>query len=139
MNFREFSDWAEKHGPCDCGYPELYWDLLVDVLEHIDCHYDEKTQEWDEWVAAHIAREAEILPDKRTRYFIYYWLDNLRLTEHGGSVPGWLENSGKELLEAIKQYREDLENHFSWRLNSETNEYDIPIFKDGYVPSWERS
>lgn len=30
-----------------------------------------------------------------------YWIDHIGLTEHGGSVPGWLTDKGKEVLKAM--------------------------------------
>lgn len=36
-------------------------------------------------------------------YFMWYWLDNQKLTEHGGSVPGWLTEKGKGILIDMKE------------------------------------
>ena len=32
-------------------------------------------------------------------YFFYYVMDTLELTEHGGSVPGWVTEEGKRFIE----------------------------------------
>lgn len=40
-------------------------------------------------------------------YFFWYWLDNLGLTEHGGSIPGWLTEKGYELIQELKERKEN--------------------------------
>tara|TARA_R110000868_G_scaffold148418_4_gene370369 strand:+ start:41 stop:418 length:378 start_codon:yes stop_codon:yes gene_type:complete len=36
-------------------------------------------------------------------YFFYYWADAEELTEHGGSVPGWLTGKGRDVLHLLDE------------------------------------
>lgn len=38
-------------------------------------------------------------------YFTYYRLDDLKLIEHGGSVPGWLTKEGETLLADLTELK----------------------------------
>ncbi len=41
------------------------------------------------------------------RYFVYYFLDREEYTEHGGSVPGWITDKGKELLMWLERWEKE--------------------------------
>lgn len=93
-------------GFCGCGRPEDALVFLRDVLRHIQLlkavDFSPDTppgelsfQEWQE-------RGRQIGSDGAL-YFAYYVLDKKGLTEHGGSVPGWLTPAGKELLQDLEE------------------------------------
>jgi hypothetical protein len=87
---------------CGCGSPE-------DSLKHIQksLHLIKNMKEqlwtkkilWDEWNE----QVKIILPNDEIKYFTYYWLDSQKLTEHGGSVPGWLTKYGEETLSDLNE------------------------------------
>lgn len=88
-------------GFCGCGYPEKALSLLRDVLRHVANLQDlvwQKKWTFKEWEEA-----GARITDGRALYFLYYFLDTKGLTEHGGSVPGWLTTEGRQLLEDLEQ------------------------------------
>ena len=66
-------------GFCCCGQPEMVLAYVRDVLRDI---------------------KNQSCPDKDSAptYLVWYWLDSKDFTEHGGSVPGWLTDKGRDLL-----------------------------------------
>lgn len=81
---------------CCCGRPEDSLLFMRDVLAHIDGR-NRKT--WDEWNAD----GAKLFATDGAMYFTFYVLDKKGLTEHGGSVPGWLTPKGREIMEDITE------------------------------------
>jgi len=87
-------------GFCCCGEPNHALSLVRDVLRHIK-NVREKVYEselsfgdaWKQW-----EQEGKKICGERELYFVYYFLHLKNLTEHGGSVPGWLTDAGEELL-----------------------------------------
>lgn len=89
-------------GFCGCGRPDDALKYIHDGLRLIDdlelavseSNSFERNSSYDDWryeVEKHFkSSEAE--------YFFYYVMDVLGLTEHGGSVPGWLSDKGKAFL-----------------------------------------
>lgn len=87
-------------GFCGCGCPEESLGYVRDVLQHIDNLKQlvwEKKQTYEEWAA----EGSKLFSNDGARYFTFYVLDQKELTEHGGSVPGWLTGKGRELLEDL--------------------------------------
>lgn len=78
---------------CTCGRPEESLQWLRDILYHVDCR---KTLSYEDWVT-----QGEKIGSSNSLYFTYYFLDLNKLTEHGGGVPGWLTEKGKELLKVL--------------------------------------
>lgn len=84
-------------GFCGCGMPDDAVEYVRKALQLIDdltqLVYEEKLtiEQWKE-------REKLIFTDYGAEYFMWYFLDNKKLTEHGVSVPGWLTEKGTELL-----------------------------------------
>lgn len=80
-------------GFCGCGDPEAAGRYIRDGLQDVADNttwvrakgYEYDTYTWK------IADEGE-------RYFLWYVLDQTGLTEHGGSVPGWLSVEGLDVL-----------------------------------------
>lgn len=85
---------------CACGCPEYALDYIKKSMELLDwdkerwptwkAYYDD----WRKTVDEHFASSG-------AEYFMWYFLDSRGLTEHGGSVPGWLTADGRELIEDI--------------------------------------
>ena len=84
-------------GFCGCGEPDEALSYVHKALQIVDdlsrlVHGKKITYEqWEE------NNKDEFVNDG-AMYFMWYFLDNKGLTEHGGSVPGWLTAKGKELL-----------------------------------------
>lgn len=99
-------------GFCLCGDPESSLEYVRDVLAHID-NLKQKvwTKEWEfsKWKE----KGREIFPNSGAEYFAYYVLAEKGLNEHGGAVPGWLSVKGRELLEDLVEYFNNLENESS--------------------------
>ena len=74
-------------GFCGCGRPEDNLALLLTRMEAIADETDGRFQCGPEM------------------HFIDYTLDKLGFLEHGGSLPGWLSESGKELLELLRIWK----------------------------------
>lgn len=96
-------------GFCGCGRPEENLAFIRDGLQHIDEAISASPDPWkdrpawDAWFAGHKAREIEIFGNERAAYFFFYWADKNGLTDHGGSVPGWLSDKGRELIEDLQE------------------------------------
>jgi hypothetical protein len=88
---------------CGCGCPDLSLEFIRDSLQHVHdlhnlVHPDKIT--WMEWNST----GRRLFHTNGIEYFTYYFLDANGLTTHGGSVPGWLTEKGKELLEDLNEW-----------------------------------
>jgi hypothetical protein len=85
---------------CYCGNPDINIKYVADVLAHIDSRdtFKSKTR-YDEWIAA----GNHLYPNDTIRNFVWYVMDSLRFTEHGGCIPGWLTDKGREFMEDVKE------------------------------------
>lgn len=90
---------------CGCGCPEDSLKFIKDGLAHIQ-NRTKKIQEnhgekfkltWDELQK----EQTFIFGSSGAAYFFYYWCDKEELTEHGGSVPGWLTTKGEVVLNLL--------------------------------------
>ncbi len=104
-------------GFCGCGMPNEALKFTRDALQLIeDLHTlnhrpecDERTiweKHYDDWNA----KVAQLLPTNGHEYFVWYFFDAKRLTEHGGSVPGWLTAAGRTMLQDLNAWIENSEN-----------------------------
>lgn len=77
---------------CGCGMKEEALIYVRDILSLIRGIEDSKfTKEaWNEL--------QKYFKSYKDYYFALYWMDNLGLTQHGGSVPGWLTEKGEAIL-----------------------------------------
>jgi hypothetical protein len=82
---------------CGCGMPDAALEHVRDALQLIKDLYD--TNKYDEWRE----KELKLFNSDGPAYFMYYFLDNKELTEHGGQVPGWLTLEGEELLDDLNE------------------------------------
>lgn len=89
-------------GFCGCGFPDQALQHIRDVLQLI---HELKSLIWDNKLTTDqwYARELKVFGSVGAAYFTYYVFDNLKLTEHGGSVPGWLTQKGIDLLNDINE------------------------------------
>ncbi len=83
---------TEKAGFCGCGQPDEAATFLFSVLDCIDQLQHDRDY----------SRLDKLIPDPGMRYFILYQLDNLGFLDHGGSVPGWLTQDGRDCLELLR-------------------------------------
>lgn len=89
-------------GFCGCGLPEENLEYIHDGLTHIGAERPEHDG-WDVWYKKWIEEGAVIFGNESSRYFFFYWCDTQELTEHGGSVPGWLTEKGKQVLADLRE------------------------------------
>jgi hypothetical protein len=89
-------------GFCGCGLPTEAMVFLRDVLQVLNGKQGVDFKSFD-------AKLGELgLPDGGLRYFVFYMIDHLGLTEHGGSVNGaWLTDKGRDVLAHIEKYGSD--------------------------------
>lgn len=102
---------------CGCGRPHTSLAYIMKGLELIGEKnpHERSTSEARElaeaWYNAHRERLKAHFLTEGAEYFFYYWASEEGLTEHGGSVPGWLTDYGKETLEQLRKwYEEDFED-----------------------------
>lgn len=70
---------------CGCGDHESMLKHVRDILQEIKNHVDSKfTVGFSDYSGA--------------KYLAWYVIDKLEWTEHGGAVPGWLTDLGKDIL-----------------------------------------
>lgn len=83
-------DFIQTHvfGFCGCGNTEDTLKYIRDHMQLLDDH--KKNHFGPETGARYTFSPAE--------YLVWYELDRVRLTEHGGAVPGWLTQFGEEML-----------------------------------------
>ena len=91
---------TEMFGFCSCGDPEENLKFIMHGLAHIDkLHPDDDSDWWDDWVKEGV----ELFGSEGVKYFFFYWADKEGLTEHGGSVPGWLTDKGHHVLSDLRE------------------------------------
>ena len=74
---------------CMCGDPELNLRLIHDGLRYIDNKIDTLGP----------------FDTESVRNFFFYWCDKEGLSDHGVSIPGWLTDRGRLVLEALNEMR----------------------------------
>lgn len=90
---------------CGCGSPEAALEWVARGLDLIqglrECGEDGRG--WNAAYEAWEKRKREHFGSEGAEYFFWYWCDTNDLTEHGGSVPGWLSGRGYEVREDIHE------------------------------------
>lgn len=93
-------------GFCGCGNPRSSLEFVRDVLVYIDeprgnlsKPYAERVEVISRWMDD----ASRLFQSEGAKYFMFYVMDNLGLTEHGGSVPGWLTEKGRNLMHDISE------------------------------------
>lgn len=92
---------------CVCGNPDDNLAFIMAGLEHIeslkaDVWTDKKT--YDDWAAEGLL----LFGSENARRFFFYWCDKAGLTEHGGSIPGWLDDHGYHALALLREWKAGL-------------------------------
>lgn len=90
---------------CGCGRPEDNLEYIMKGLSYIDREHPEgmSYEQSCEWVKKWIEDGIPLFGNEESRYFFFYWADKEGLTEHGGSVPGWLTDYGREVLDDLRE------------------------------------
>jgi hypothetical protein len=95
-------------GFCCCGDPSSSLDLVRGALRLIDerskapdffTHREDNKLWWEK----HHEDEFKFFGNTQSRWFVYYFLASKNLTDHGGSVPGWLTEEGRDLLSDLEE------------------------------------
>lgn len=90
-------------GFCGCGNPEEALQFMAKVLRMLHTITGEGYE-------ARLQAEKDIFAITGASTFTYYVLSELGLTEHGGSLPGWLTQKGIEFMEDVEElYSEESE------------------------------
>lgn len=92
-------------GFCSCGRPEenlLYIHKGLNLIIEVGPY---GRDEYEKWYADHLDRVIKHFGSLDSAYFFYYWADKEGFTEHGGSVPGWLTDKGRDLLKLLGDYK----------------------------------
>lgn len=96
--------WSGIVHSCGCGDPAAVLRYLRDVCRLIDV--DTKGDgplgsDMAKIQAKHAALDAYFANNAGAQYLAYYVLTHADLLEHGGSVPGWLTETGRQFMEDI--------------------------------------
>lgn len=94
-------------GFCGCGQPLEALKYILNIMRWIKVNselnnasiYDSIKKAQEHW------KELDLIfnGNDGAKYFALYRLSDLDLTEHGGSVPGWLTEKGFLWLEALEE------------------------------------
>jgi hypothetical protein len=92
-------------GFCGCGCNDDNIRYIRDGLQFIESliHGPDDREKRDKWWVAMEMEGEEVFGNQQAKYFFYYWADKEGLTEHGGSVPGWLTEKGKMVLQDLNE------------------------------------
>lgn len=105
---------CERFGFCGCGNPEanLLYVLggLALIGERRPNYFTTDPATWNAWNEEHHKRAALHFGNDSAESFFYYWCDKEKLTQHGGSIPGWLTEEGQNLLNKLLQFKQELED-----------------------------
>lgn len=89
---------------CGCGDVEGNLKFVQNGLKHIDdFHQKHSNRSFNDYYEQWIKNGLSIFGNESARNFFFYWADKEGFTEHGGSIPGWLTEKGRELLEDLNE------------------------------------
>ena len=87
---------------CGCGSPESALIYLRDTLADIQHRSEVEWKQNPPIYAGKLSARMAALPDG-LQYIYWYWIDNMELIEHGGSVGGsWLTERGRQFLARLQ-------------------------------------
>lgn len=93
---------------CGCGLPDENVRYIRDALALVDWNRQSiRDQEPEHGWTEYRKRCTKLFNNHNAEYFMWYWLDMQGYVEHGSSLPGWLSESGEELLEAMNEAIEE--------------------------------
>lgn len=98
--------WYEKLQFCGCGIPDKVQVFLAQTLKQATVRNDELKGEDSFAFYEERNRLVEDLIKSHTaelKYLVYYIFDAMKLTEHGGSVPGWLSGEGEKYIKDVEE------------------------------------
>ena len=85
-------------GLCGCGTPD---DNLKYVLGGLRLIKElRECSDWNTWNEKCIKH----FGSSESAYFFWYWCAKEELSEHGSSVPGWLDEKGESLLAILDEW-----------------------------------
>jgi len=87
---------------CGCGCPESAIKYVYGGLKLLNDRKDKEFENWRE------ERNMYFNNNEGAEYFMWYYLEETGLEEHGTSTPGWLTEYGKEVLNGIEEYLDEL-------------------------------
>lgn len=91
---------GEMLGFCGCGSNESAMEFVRDALQLVkERHLSSHEEAWK----IILEKQNTLFHNDNIMFFTWYWLDDKGLTEHGSSVPGWLTNKGKEILDDLNE------------------------------------
>ena len=107
ISFDDDGDALQIHvlGFCGCGQGDQNLVYIMRGLEWVDYHKSDEA--FDAWYPKWRHQGERLFGRQAGEYFFAYWADSQGLTEHGGSVPGWLTPDGADLLEALREWHKD--------------------------------
>ena len=90
---------------CCCGRPFENIKYVGKILRYI---HDLKEKVWNGKISYEAwEEEGKKIGSVESLYFAYYYLTEIDLLEHGGSVPGWLTAKGIEFMEDAEELKEE--------------------------------
>lgn len=90
---------------CGCGQPDSTREYVRNSLQLVSDIKElvwEKKMSYEDW----IDKKNELFKTDEAEFFMWYWLDHKGYIEHGGSVPGWLTEDGKEILSDLNELKQ---------------------------------
>ena len=96
-------------GFCTCGAPDAALTLMRDAMRLIELRGPSNPRQHRQWFdEVYVPRLREVFGEfDGAQYVVWYLLEDKGLTEHGGSVPGWLTPKGHEVLADLEAYCAD--------------------------------
>lgn len=88
---------------CGCGAPWLCWGWIRDTFRRMKIEA-ERFDRGNSYTVLDPPDFAVLRYTSGPELIVFYLLDHLDLTDHGGSVPGWLTPDGLEVLEFLEEH-----------------------------------
>ncbi len=100
----EIDELYGRLGFCGCGQPENALRYVLAGLKVVGMRGPTDMTAHSNWFqeVKYPTQKAQFV-SAGAEYFFYYWASSKGLTEHGGSVPGWLTPDGEQLIKDIEQ------------------------------------
>jgi hypothetical protein len=110
VNYDDAEQYLETRvlGFCPCGKGTIL-EYVLGSLELIDWKtiQHEKNVPWDTYFKLWRSKCNFFFGNEMAEDFMWHFLDREDYTDHGGSVPGWLNDKGFALRDAIRQVLEE--------------------------------
>lgn len=97
---------------CGCGDPVLRLKYVSERLNyiHLATIWEGKTRdEWSRFNKAYSAYGSLLFSCQASEELFYEWCMLKQLIEHGSCMPGWLTDTGKEIMEDLNAFFKLLE------------------------------